>query len=92
MTKGKDNSEQVRIRTEHAEYIRSESQRLGKNFLSTLYWIIDNYRAQQAGRVHPVSIPASNPQVKSTDKEGDKTEKPVEMTDENLLDNVADFL
>ncbi len=86
MTKGKDNSEQVRIRTEYAEYIRAESERLGKSFLSTLYWMVDNYRAQQVG-IQP-SKPVHQIEEKPINK---PINKPIELTDENLLDNLDDF-
>ena len=57
MTKQKDGSEQVRIKTDCAEYIRSESERLGKPFLQTLYWIVDQYRFSQQGiSVAPINL------------------------------------
>ena len=57
MTKQKDGSEQVRIKTDCAEYIRCESERLGKPFLQTLYWIVDQYRFSQQGiSVAPINL------------------------------------
>jgi hypothetical protein len=37
-------SEQVRIRTNYAVFIREEAERLNLNFLETLYHIINYYR------------------------------------------------
>ena len=63
MTKQKDGSEQVRIKTDCAEYIRSESERLGKPFLQTLYWIVDQYRFSQQGiSVAPINLTTNTPE------------------------------
>ena len=63
MTKQKDGSEQVRIKTDCAEYIRSESERLGKPFLQTLYWIVDQYRFSQKGiPVAPINLTTNTPE------------------------------
>lgn len=89
MTKGKDGSEQIRIRTEYAEYIRAESERLEKSFLSTLYWIVDNYRAQQKGVQTPfvkptIPQPKAQPEVK-------KAEEPKPFNQDEILDNLSEF-
>jgi hypothetical protein len=89
MTKGKDGSEQVRIRTEYAEYIRNEGERLGKSFLSTLYWIVDNYRVQQKGIKTQVIAPVvQQTSVKQDVKKSSDTE---ELNNEQILDNVSEF-
>ncbi len=63
MTKQKDGSEQVRIKTDCAEYIRCESERLGKPFLQTLYWIVDQYRFSQQGiSVAPINLTTNTPE------------------------------
>ena len=63
MTKQKDGSEQVRIKTDCAQYIRSESERLGKPFLQTLYWIVDQYRFSQQGiSVAPINLTTNTPE------------------------------
>lgn len=89
MTKGKDGSEQVRIRTEYAEYIRAEGERLEKSFLSTLYWIVDNYRAQQKGVQTPVVKPTV-PQPKAQ-PEVKKAEEPKPLNQDEILDNLSEF-
>lgn len=89
MTKGKDGSEQVRIRTEYAEYIRAEGERLEKSFLSTLYWIVDNYRAQQKGIQTPV-ITSTIPSVISK-QEVKKSEESKVLSQEEILPNLSEF-
>ena len=87
MTKQKDGSEQVRIKTDCAEYIRSESERLGKPFLQTLYWIVDQYRFSQQGiSVAPINLTTNTPEPTQPNK--------IQITKEHEEDldlDLADF-
>ncbi|MUH00077.1 hypothetical protein F7734_50520 [Scytonema sp. UIC 10036] len=89
MTKGKDGSEQVRIRTEYAEYIRAEGERLEKSFLSTLYWIIDNYRVQQKG-IQAQVIPSAIPQPKAQ-PEVKKAEETKPLSQSEISVDLSEF-
>lgn len=89
MTKGKDGSEQVRIRTEYAEFIREEGERLGKSFLSTLYWIVDNYRVQQKGiQTQVISSAVLQPKAQSEVKKAEET-KP--LSQEEISVDLSEF-
>ena len=87
MTKQKDGSEQVRIKTDCAQYIRSESERLGKPFLQTLYWIVDQYRFSQQGiSVAPINLTTNTPASTQPNKSQTAQEH-----EENLDLDLADF-
>ncbi|NMF63265.1 hypothetical protein DP113_34570 (plasmid) [Brasilonema octagenarum UFV-E1] len=54
--------EKVRIKDSYRERIFAESQRLGKSYLETLYFIVDCYFAFKQG-VLPVQSAVVNPQT-----------------------------
>ncbi|KYC39015.1 hypothetical protein WA1_34050 [Scytonema hofmannii PCC 7110] len=62
--------EKVRIKDSYRERIFAESQRLGKSYLETLYFIVDCYFAFKQG-VLPVHSVVVNPQ--STPREQNKS-------------------
>lgn len=89
MTKQKDGSEQVRIKTDCAEYIRSESERLGKPFLQTLYWIVDQYRFSQQGiSVAPINLTTNTPNTPASLPDASQT---FQEHEEDLDLDLADF-
>ncbi|GAB1540917.1 hypothetical protein NUACC21_35860 [Scytonema sp. NUACC21] len=59
--------EKVRIKDSYRERIFAESQRLGKSYLETLYFIIDCYFAFKQG-VLPVQSAVPNPYTTPTEQ------------------------
>ncbi len=59
--------EKVRIKDSYRERIFAESQRLGKSYLETLYFIVDCYFAFKQG-VLPVQSVVVNPQSTPTEQ------------------------
>ncbi|KYC34529.1 hypothetical protein WA1_50840 [Scytonema hofmannii PCC 7110] len=59
--------EKVRIKDSYRDRINAESQRLGKSYLETLYFIVDCYFAFKQG-VLPVQSVAVNPQSTPTEQ------------------------
>jgi hypothetical protein len=81
--------EKVRIKDSYRERIFAESQRLGKSYLETLYFIIDCYFAFRKGTFTTQEVVTNAPTFTPILTESDKLIQPTpqQLPDEKLLDS-----